>query len=135
MKKFLNEFKEFAIKGNMFDLAVGVIIGAAFQAIINSLVNDLISPLIGTIIQTDFNDLYFTINNVDVYYGKFITAFINFLIMAFVIFLLVKAVSKIREKVTKKEIEEPTVKKCPYCCGEVPIEAKKCMHCTSDLEK
>lgn len=134
MRKFLEEFKSFALKGNMIDLAVGVIIGSAFQGIINSLVDDVISPLIGTFANTDFNNLSFTVSGVEVFYGKFITALINFLIMAFVIFLLVKAISVLRSKFEKKKEEVQTTKKCPYCCSEIPIEAKKCMHCTSDVE-
>ena len=85
MKKFLGEFKQFALKGNVMDLAVGVIIGAAFQAIVNSLVNDLISPIIGLFANTDFSALVFMIGDVEIRYGAFITAVINFVIMALVI--------------------------------------------------
>ena len=93
MKKFLQEFKEFALRGNVMDLAIGVIIGAAFQAIINSMVNDVLSPLIGLIANTDLSYLVLTIGDVDVKYGSFLTAVINFLIMVFVIFLLVKGMN------------------------------------------
>lgn len=135
MKSFLKEFKEFALRGNVVDLAVGVIIGGAFQAIVNSLVNDIISPIIGLFIATDFNALVITLNGVDIKIGAFITAIVNFLIMAFVIFNIVKAINKI-SSITGDEEEPaaPTTKVCPYCLSEVPVEAKKCAHCTSDLE-
>ncbi len=96
MKKFLKEFKEFALKGNVMDLAIGVIIGAAFQAIVTSLTSDIISPLIGLVADTDFSDMAVKINNVDIRYGAFITAVINFLIMALVIFLFLKVINKLK---------------------------------------
>ena len=147
MKKFFNEFKEFAIRGNVVDMAVGVIIGAAFKAIVDSLVNDLISPLIGTFLKMDFTDLAVTLvpavlddtgavvtEAVMFKYGAFITAIINFLIMAFVIFLLVKFLNKV-SSIGKKpeEPKAPTTKKCPYCCSEIDINAVKCAHCASEL--
>lgn len=135
MKKFFNEFKEFALRGNVMDLAVGVIIGAAFQAIVNSLVNDIISPLIGLIANTDFSDLYIPVGDVQIKYGAFITAIINFIIMAFVIFLLVKGLNKLSGLGKKKEEAAPTTKKCPYCFTDIAIEATKCPNCTADLPK
>ncbi len=148
MKKFFNEFKEFAMRGNVMDMAVGVIVGAAFKAIVDSLVNDLISPLLGTFLKTDFSDLALTLSPAQLAedgtvvteavmfrYGAFITAIINFVIMAFVIFLLVKGLNKLATLGKKTEPEapaEPTTKICPYCRSEIAIEATKCAHCTSD---
>ena len=139
MKKFLNEFKEFIMRGNVLDLAVAVIIGGAFQAIITSLVNDIISPILGLFGNVDFKALKFTLNGVEIGYGSFITAVINFLIMALVIFLIIKGINKMAEigkKIVKKEEEiiEVTTKKCPYCCTEIDIKASRCPHCTSVLE-
>lgn len=134
MKKFFAEFKEFVMRGNVLDLAVGVIIGAAFQAIVTSLTNDIISPLLGIFGGMDFSDMSFTINGATIAYGKFITAIINFLIMAFIIFLIVKLVNKIMSIGKKPEPEKaPTTKKCPFCCSEIDIKATKCPHCTSDV--
>ena len=131
MKKFLQEFKEFALRGNVMDLAIGVIIGAAFQAIINSMVNDVLSPLI------DLSYLVLTIGDVDVKYGSFLTAVINFLIMVFVIFLLVKGMNALAGLGHKKDSEEeetPTEKNCPFCYGKIDIKATRCPHCTSMIE-
>lgn len=135
MKKFFREFKEFALRGNVMDLAVGVIIGAAFQSIVNSLVGDVVSPLIGLVAKADLSDLSFMINDVEIKYGAFITAIINFIIMAFVIFILVKVINAISHIGKKKEEEEaPTTKKCIYCLSEIDIAATRCPHCTSILE-
>lgn len=126
MKKFLQEFKEFALRGNVMDLAIGVIIGAAFQAIINSMVNDVLSPLIGLIANTDLSYLVLTIGDVDVKYGSFLTAVINFLIMVFVIFLLVKGMNALAGLGHKKDSEEeetPTEKNCPFCYGKIDIKS------------
>ncbi len=151
MKKFLNEFKEFAMRGNVIDLAVGVIIGAAFQKIVTSLVDDVISPVIGIIAKTDLSNLYLVIaqkteivdgvektSDVVLRYGSFLTAIINFIIMAFVIFVLVKALNKIAslgKKKTPKESTAPTTKKCPFCMSEIDIAATRCPHCTSIIEE
>ncbi len=138
MKKFLKEFKDFALRGNVMDLAIGVIIGAAFQAIINSLVNDVLSPLIGLVAKTDLSYLTLKINGVDVKYGSFLTAVINFVIMVFVIFLLVKginALSNLGGHRKEETPEEPATKKCPYCLSEIDIAATRCPHCTSELEE
>ena len=132
MKKFFKEFKEFALRGSVMDLAIGVIIGAAFQAIVNSLVKDIMSPLIGLVAKTDLSDLSVEIFGVSVKYGSFLTAVINFIIMAFVIFLLVKglnALSKLGKKNKSEEAEEPTVKTCPFCMTEIDIKATRCPHC------
>ncbi|WP_294463705.1 large conductance mechanosensitive channel protein MscL [uncultured Anaerofustis sp.] len=137
MKKFFQEFKEFALRGNVMDLAVGVIIGGAFQAIVNSLVKDIISPLIGLFAKTDFNDLVVNILGVNIKYGSFITNVINFVIMAFIIFMLIKGLNKLADLGRKKNDvpEEPTTKICPYCLSEIPINATKCAHCTSELSE
>lgn len=133
MKNFFAEFKKFILRGNVIDLAVGVIIGGAFQAIVSSLVDDIISPLIGLIADTDLSDMVATVGGVDIRWGAFITAIINFIIMAFVIFLIVKAINKVTELGKKKEEEKPTTKTCPYCKSEISIEATRCPHCTSEL--
>lgn len=138
MRKFFSEFKEFIMRGNVMDLAVAVIIGAAFQAIISSLVNDVISPFIGLFAKIDFKDWFFNINGVQIQYGSFLTALINFIIMAFVIFLLIKGINKVMSlgKKLKKEEEllaEPETKSCPYCLTEINIKATRCPHCTSQL--
>ncbi|MEE1047109.1 MAG: large conductance mechanosensitive channel protein MscL [Clostridia bacterium] len=135
MKKFLKEFKEFAMRGNVIDLAVGVIIGAAFQKIVTSLVNDVVSPIIGLVAKQNFNDLVLEFAGVTVKYGAFITEVINFIIMAFVIFVMVKALNKLATIGKKEEEEkEPDTKKCPYCCTEIDIKATRCPHCTSEIE-
>ena len=135
MKKFLNEFKTFAMKGNVIDMAVGIIIGAAFTAIVTSLVDDILSPLIGLLVKVDFNDLSVNIAGVDLRYGAFIMAVINFLIVAFALFILVKALNTAKSLGKTKEPEaEPETKECPYCRSEISIKATRCPHCTSQLE-
>lgn len=106
MKKFLEEFKTFALKGNVMDMAVGVIIGAAFQAIVSSLVSDIISPLLGSFVGMNFDSLSVSINGATLAYGKFITAVINFLIMALVLFMIVKTINKISSMFHEEKIEE-----------------------------
>lgn len=134
MKKFFNEFKTFIMRGNVLDLAVGVIIGAAFQAIVTSLTNDIISPILGIFGGMNFDNLSIDINGATLAYGKFITAVINFLIMAFIIFLIVKLVNKVMSFGKKKKTEEaPTNKTCPFCMSEIDIKASRCPHCTSEL--
>ena len=134
MKKFLNEFREFASRGNAVNLAVGVLIGGAFKGIVDSLVNDIISPVIGLFGNRDFSALVLKVWGVDIKYGSFITAVINFLILAFVIFLLVKGINKLTSSRKKEEEKnEPTTKECPFCKSEISINAVKCPHCTSDI--
>lgn len=136
VKKFLNEFKTFALKGNVMDLAVGVIIGAAFQNIVTSFTESFINPIISSIggakvggkIQIFHTGQYLR-------YGDFITAVINFLIMAFVIFMLMKAINKIMSLGKHDEPAAVTSKKCPFCKSEIDIEATRCPHCTSVLEE
>lgn len=133
-KKFIGEFKEFVLRGNVLDLAVGVIIGGAFKTIVDSLTDDIISPILGLFSGLDFSSLVITIGNVSIKYGAFLTAVINFLIMAFVIFIIVKAVNKVMKIGKPKSAPEaPTVKICPYCMSEIDINATKCPHCTSDV--
>ncbi len=139
MKKFISEFKEFISKGNVMDLAVGVIIGGAFQSIVNSLVNDIIMPLLGVITGgLDFSHLSVSVGEATITYGNFISAVINFLLMAIVLFSIIKAMNKARTA-TKKPAEEkpaaPTTKKCPYCFSEIDINATRCPHCTSEIKK
>ena len=136
MKKFIEEFKTFAMRGNVVDLAVGVIIGGAFQAIVKSLTNDLLMPFIGLFVRTDFQELVFKVRDVEIRYGAFISAVINFFIMAFIIFLMVKAINTLTNLGKKKEeiIEEITTKTCPYCQSEIAIAATRCPHCTSELD-
>ena len=136
MKKFIKEFQAFAMRGNVLDLAVGVIIGGAFQGIVTSLTGDIISPLLGLFGGIDFSDMAIELKEgVFFKYGAFITAVLNFIIMAFVIFLLVKGIGKIRSLVEKPKAEViPSTKKCPYCCTEIALEAKRCPHCTSVLD-
>lgn len=141
MKKFLEEFRAFIAKGNVLDLAVGVIIGGAFGSVVSGLTDNIIQPLLNCIGGANVQgkiQLFGTENYLD--YGAFISAIINFLIMAFVVFLIVKSVNKISEtasKLGKKKEEEapaaPTTKVCPYCKSEIAIDATKCPHCTSDL--
>lgn len=134
MKKFFKEFKKFALKGNVVDLAVGVIIGAAFKAIVDSLVGDIISPLIGLIANTDFSYLTIRVGEVDIRYGAFITAILNFIILALVIFFIVRSINRLSDRAAKKKAPAPaTTKKCPFCCTEISIDATRCPHCTSEL--
>lgn len=139
------EFKEFAMRGNVIDLAVGVIIGAAFGAIVTSLVNDVLMPPIGLAMGgIDFKDYFIALRPTDlktldevkkaaipvIAYGQFLNTVINFLIVAFCIFLLVKQVNRIQ----KPAPVAVTTKDCPYCASAIPIKAKRCPLCTSDLE-
>ena len=150
------EFKEFALKGNIMDMAIGVVIGGAFQKIVNSLVNDIIMPAISVITgKVDFTDMVFTVGNASIKYGSFITTIVDFLIIAFSIFLAVKYINKLnklkelgdlaakldkngkiikhKKEEVKEEPKEPETKVCPYCLSEVKYHATKCAHCTSEL--
>ena len=135
MKKFLAEFKEFAMKGNVLDMAIGIIVGAAFTSIVNSLVDDIISPVIGLLVRVNFNDLAVSVFGVDLKYGSFIMAIINLVIVAFALFVLVKTLNTARNLGKKAEMEEASItKECPYCKSEISIDAIRCPHCTSILE-
>ena len=149
MKKFLKEFKEFISKGNVLDMAIGVIIGAAFKDIVTSLTDNIIQPFISLFIKTEYGARLClnpkSANPVFIEYGAFITAVINFLIMAFIIFLIIKALKKAEElsgkiaKIGKKDEEvapaAPTTKICPFCKSEIAIDATRCPHCTSVIEE
>jgi large conductance mechanosensitive channel len=146
------EFKEFALKGNVVDMAVGIIIGAAFGTIVNSLVSDIIMPPIGLILgKVDFSSLFIVLKEgkipgpynslidakaagaVTVNYGTFINTIVSFLIIAFAVFLLVRNVNKLRmEKETLPAV--PSTKQCPYCLSAVPLEATRCAYCTSEIK-
>ena len=148
MKKFLEEFKAFALKGNVMDLAIGVIIGGAFSAIVTSLTDSFINPLINSIggaevagaIKLPWVD-YTGLDSeaalaLSLNYGAFITAIINFLIIAMILFLMLKAMNKLMTIGKKKEEEAaPTEKECPYCKMKIAIEATRCPHCTSELKE
>ncbi len=136
MKKFFSEFKKFALRGNVIDLAVGVIIGSAFQAIVSSLVGDIVSPLLGLIAKEDFSAWVWNIGGVQIKYGSFLTAVINFILMAFVIFLFLRGLNKLMSLGKKPEAPKaPTTKICPYCKSEIALDATRCPHCTSVLEE
>lgn len=137
MKKFLSEFKDFAMRGNVIDMAVGVVIGAAFKAIVDSLVADIITPFLGLFANQDLSDKVFMVKDVAIKYGSFISSIINFILMAFIIFSIIKMLNKLKGY-GKKEVvvqAEVTTKTCPYCLSEIPLKATRCMHCTSVLEK
>lgn len=143
------EFKEFAMKGNMVDMAVGIVIGAAFGAIISSVVADMIMPPIGLLLgNVDFANLFILLKEgkvpgpygslamaksagaVTLNYGVFINTIISFLIIAFSVFIIVRNINKLR----RQEEAAPTTKECPYCLSAIPIKATRCGHCTSDLK-
>lgn len=148
----LKEFKEFALKGNIIDMAIGVIIGGAFQKIVSSLVNDIIMPTLAIFTgKVDFSDLVFTVGNSSIKYGSFITTIVDFLIIAFSIFIAIRTINKLNDKAkenldkvshknkifkknkAKDTVEEPTTKVCPFCFSEINIKATRCPHCTSNL--
>lgn len=147
MKKFFKEFKEFAIKGNMMDLAVGMIIGSAFTSIVSSLVNDIFMPVISIFTgKLDFSNLFISLDGnhyptlaaaqeagaATLSYGNFISGLINFLIMAFVVFMIVKALNRLKRETPKAA---PATKKCPFCKSEIALDATRCPHCTSRLDE
>ena len=153
----LKEFKEFALKGNIMDMAVGVVIGGAFQKIVNSLVNDIIMPAISVLTgSVDFSDMVWTVGEASIKYGSFITTIVDFLIIAFSIFIVIKYLNKLNKikelgdiaasKLDKKgkfikkqkqeemvEPKEPETKVCPHCLSDVKYHATRCPHCTSEL--
>ena len=138
-KGFVAEFRKFITRGNVMDMAVGVIMGGAFTSIVTSLNEDLLTPILGLFGGTDFSYLSVKLGNGEnaplLKYGNFITAVINFLITAFVIFMIIKGLNMVSDKFKKKEEEKPaSTKICPYCQSEINIKAVKCPHCTSDVE-
>ncbi len=154
LKRYLDEFKTFAIKGNVIDMAVGIIIGAAFSKIVDSMVKDIIMPPMGWLMgRVDFTNLYLTLPDyqgnithypsleaaqsagaVTINYGLFINTLISFTFVAFAVFLLIKFINKLRAT-AKKECEDnlPATKTCPRCFSEININATRCPHCTSEL--
>ncbi len=146
-KGLIAEFKKFITRGNVLDMAVGVIVGGAFTSIVTSLNQDILTPILGLFGGTDFGFLTVTLGNGEnapvLYYGNFITAVINFLITALVIFCLIKGINAVGDRMKRLEegsVKEqapakPTTKKCPYCLSDIPLEASRCPHCTSHLEE
>jgi large conductance mechanosensitive channel len=149
----LEEYKKFAIRGNVVDMAVGIIIGAAFNGIVQSLVKDVLTPPLGLLMgDVDFTNLFVTLKAgtpagpyatlqaareagaVTVNMGVFINSAISFLIVSFAVFLLVRYINRLREPEQAPEPAAPTVKKCPHCISDVPLQATRCPHCTSELE-
>ncbi len=134
---FFGEFKEFALKGNVMSMAVGVLIGGAFSGVVTSLTTNIINPLINCVgsIDDEAAGLVVKINGQSLMFGTFIADVINFLIMAFIVFLLVKGMNKLLS-IGKKEEEEkaPETKECPYCKSKIPVAAIKCPNCTSDIK-
>ena len=133
MKKFFMEFKTFALKGNVMSLAVGVIIGAAFQGIVTSLTDNILSPLIGMVTRQNFDALKLDVFGVTLGYGAFLTALVNFFILAFVVFLMVRAMNKLLSLGERKEEEPPPDRLCPYCRSKLHEEATRCPACTSEV--
>lgn len=136
-KGFFAEFKKFILRGNVLDMAVGVIVGGAFTAIVTSLNDDILTPILGIFGGTDFSNLKVSLGSSPeapvLMYGNFITAIINFLITALVIFLIIRGINSLNDKFKKPEEEAaPTTKICPYCKSEIAIDATKCPHCTSE---
>ncbi|HOU70671.1 MAG: large-conductance mechanosensitive channel protein MscL [Methanothrix sp.] len=144
---FIGEFKEFAVKGNVIDMAVGIIIGAAFGSIVNSLVKDVIMPPIGMLMGgINFADMFFALDGKayaslaeaqaaaapTINYGLFINSIISFIIVALAIFVLIKQINALKKQPVPAE---PNTKECPYCKESIPIAAVKCSHCTSDLKR
>ena len=154
MKKMLKEFKQFAIKGNMIDLAVGMIIGTSFNKIVSSLVNDMIMPVLGIFTgKIDFAKLFIALDGKTYEtlaaaeeagaacfkYGAFLAGLLDFIIMAFIVFLFIRGINKLREANKEPEAPatpaEPTTKICPFCKSEIAIDATRCPHCTSEQPK
>ncbi|WP_201305296.1 large-conductance mechanosensitive channel protein MscL [Paenibacillus puerhi] len=140
------EFKEFSMKGNMVDLAIGVIIGGAFGKVVTSIVNDIIMPPVGLLLgKVPFKDLFLSLNGksypnleaakadsaVTLNYGQFLSTLIDFLIVAFVIFMVVKQLNRLRKKEDPKPAPKPEIKECPECLSEIPIKATRCKYCTA----
>ncbi len=150
MKKFMQEFKEFAVKGNMIDMAIGVIIGGAFTALVTAFTGNIVNPLLALIPGVDSLDNSLkivlkeaTVNaagepveEVAIKFGAFIAAIITFLILALIVFFIVKGINKMRSMGKEEEAPAaPTTKICPFCKSEIPLDAVRCPHCTSELPK
>ena len=143
-KNMIKEFKTFALKGNVLDMAVGIIIGANFSKIVDSLVKDVLMPPLGMLLgKVDFSDLKIALGTqadaATINYGVFLNTVISFIIVAFAVFLLIKGINTVRAKMEKAEEKAatavaPTEKVCPYCCTKIPVDATRCPHCTSELK-
>jgi large conductance mechanosensitive channel len=135
MRSWASEFKQFVLRGNVIDLAVGIVIGVAFAAVVQAAVSDLLTPLIAAIFgQPDFSRLSFTVNRSRFLYGHFLNALISFLIIAFVVFFfVVKPVNALMSLSQRRESPDPSTRKCPECRSEIPIDARRCAFCTSEV--
>ncbi len=133
IKKLMEEFKTFALRGNVMDMAVGVIVGGAFSDIVTSLTENILKPIINLCMGSQL----YSLDDIKNFGASFISSVVNFVIMAFILFMLLKFVNKLLTIGIKKEEEPaaPTTKVCPYCKSEIPIEATRCPHCTSELDK
>lgn len=129
MKKFIEEFKAFALRGNVMDMAVGVIIGGAFSGIVTSLTDNFINPVLNFLTGHATYDM----KDIAGFGSAFVSSIINFLIMALILFCLMKGINKLLSIGKKKEEAVVTTKKCPYCLSEIPLEATRCPHCTSEV--
>lgn len=132
MKKFIAEFKSFALRGNVMDMAIGVIVGGAFSGIVTSLTDNFINPILNFLLGHEVYNL----TDIAGFASAFISAVVNFILMAFILFCLLKIINKAASLGNKKEEEAPaapTTKTCPYCKSEIPIDATKCAHCTSEV--
>lgn len=148
MKKILKEFKDFALKGNMIDLAVGVIIGGAFNSLVKSLVDNVVMPALSIFTgKIDFSNMFIALNGETyqtlaeakevtsvIAYGQFVTEVINFIIMAFVVFMVIRTLNNLYKK-EEAPAPAPTEKVCPYCKTKIAIDATRCPHCTSELSE
>ena len=135
IKKFLEEFKAFAMRGNVLDMAVGVVVGGAFTAIVTALVEDVINPVIGLFFKADFSSVVIDLGGSSIKIGEFVNSIINFLIVAFVLFMVIKAINSLHKKPEAPAAPaEPTTKVCPFCQSEIAIKAVRCPHCTSKLK-
>ena len=159
IKNFINEFKKFALRGNVIDMAVGIIIGASFGKIVDSLVKDIIMPPLGLLLgKVDFTNLFLVLNDgtvagpyasleaaqsagaITLNIGLFLNTLISFIIVAFAVFILIKSINTLQDKMLAAEKkaadkeEAATTKTCPYCCSDIPLQATRCPHCTSKLK-
>jgi large conductance mechanosensitive channel len=131
----IREFRDFVLRGNVLDLAVGIVIGAAFTAIVNSLVADILTPIIGILFRADFSSMTATVNGSTITYGNFLNALISFLLVAAALFFfVVKPMNALAARRAATEpTEEPSTKMCPQCASAIPVAARRCPMCTSDL--
>jgi len=135
MRTWGTDFKQFLLRGNVVDLAVGIVIGAAFAAVVQAAITDLLTPLVAAIFgQPDFNALTFTINGSTFRYGHFLNVLIAFITVALVVFFfVVKPINRLMELANRRESPDPTTRKCPHCLSEIPIDASRCAFCTSEV--